>query len=119
MDYKENRREKNPYLLNLLGEPNGPEPVEQRANVHEVDADEQGVPERGVEPAGYRPGPEREEGTAHEEGEPEVEGPVEAGTRRQMREQEEGVGQLEVDVVNVDALVRLASEGSVEKGWRH
>lgn len=106
------------YLLNLLGELDGPEPVEERADVYEIDGDEKGVPERGVEPTDDHPGPERKEGTADEQGAPQIEDAVQAA-RGQVRQQEEGVRQLEVDVVNVDTLIRLASESSVQKGWRH
>ena len=86
--------------------------------MHEINDDEEDVPKRGVQPADNRPGPEREEGTADEEGAAQIEHAVQPA-RRQVRQEEERVRQLEVDVVHVDALVRLASEGSVEKAGRH
>ena len=71
-------------LLDFLGEFDGPEPVEQRADVNEIDGDEESVPKRRVQPADNRPGPEHEEDTAYEQRAPQVQHAVQAA-RGQMR----------------------------------
>lgn len=65
----------------------------------EVDQDEDGVPEEGVEGAQDDPAPQREEHAPDGERDAQVEDAVDA-VGRQVRQEQEDVGELEVDVVD-------------------
>lgn len=72
--------------------------------MHEVDEDEDGVPEEGVEGAEDDPAPKGEEHAADGEGDAQVEDAVDA-VGRQVREEKEDVCELEVDVVDWQPVV--------------
>lgn len=82
----------------------------------EVDADEGGVPQEGVQEAHDGPSPDREEGAADEKRAPQVQDSVRA-VGGEVRQEEEGVGELEVHVVDGRPLgtVRHAEDGGEQR----
>lgn len=81
--------------------------------MHEVDEDEYGIPEEGVEGAQDDPAPQAEEHAADGERDAQVEDAVDA-VRGQVRQEEEDVGQLEVDVVDGQPVVADAELPEVD-----
>ena len=67
--------------------------------MHEVDEQEESVPEECVESAQNDPAPDGEEGRADGQHDPQVDEAANAA-RCQVRQEQERVGQLKVDVID-------------------
>lgn len=82
--------------------------------MYKVNSHKSEIPENRVKEALHSPAPEGEEGAADEDGAPQVEHPVHA-VGREVREEEEGVRQLEVDMVRLFPFRAVHRRGVAER----